>query len=705
MIWKGLICLFVLLLSVTTAYGQALVRSGEHDNFSRLVVYVPVTQEWTLEESDSGYRLILDGWSTGFDITSIYERMPRTRISSVLADNSQLEILTGCNCIATGSIVEGVGLIIDVSNVTSQVIDAVSEAVSEATEESVIELPALNRLPNLNLTEAGSADVTNPELDAFRKSLFEGLGRSASLSLIDLTEKDSDNDFTGSSADTTLAQVTEDGRVRVSTAIEEALNSQSDLVQPSSALECPVSRKYEIHDWGNETDFSAQISMVRGSIVDEFDVADPVDVRKLARLYLYFGMGAEARSVLAIFDLPEEEKEIIYSIADILEPRVASSSESLEGATGCEGAVVPWALLVRQPTDKISEAEAKDTVAQFLKWPRHLQRLVGSKLMEALSDANRHESVEILENTLKRQGESLPNDIEIGTVKRQNDPGQSLDDLLRIVQSGGDGAAEALGLYLELSLANRSAIDADLVELAEAFSRETKGTDISALLMNRRVEALAFLTGTSDALSALNQARTVGLKLEVGLGNRLSEHILERGKTSDIASFAMYLTESSPGISISISNSQKLSQALLDNGLPELAGKLYRRDDESDKTSNRLDADIAIANGDFISADAILQKLDGNEAIQRRIDILLRNGSAAEAWSQFGSKISGEELTRLAWFAKQWREVAPTTNEGNVASLLTRRLSSDPEEAPIATAREVSRNSEETRSAVMDLLQ
>ena len=72
----------LLWLPVLAAAETAVVRSGEHDGFTRLVVYLPETADWTLREEPDRVTL-LTGPTVTFDTSAVYTRFGRERAKAV----------------------------------------------------------------------------------------------------------------------------------------------------------------------------------------------------------------------------------------------------------------------------------------------------------------------------------------------------------------------------------------------------------------------------------------------------------------------------------------------------------------------------------------------------------------------------------------------------------------------------------------------
>ncbi|MBT2131655.1 hypothetical protein [Aliiroseovarius lamellibrachiae] len=108
--------LLFLILSTSFAMSQQLtVKSGEHDKFSRLVVYTQSPGAWTFGRVERGYELRLSQREKTFNISDAFSLIPRTRIKSLedLGDG-RLLIDTDCSCHAATFVASGGQIVIDI---------------------------------------------------------------------------------------------------------------------------------------------------------------------------------------------------------------------------------------------------------------------------------------------------------------------------------------------------------------------------------------------------------------------------------------------------------------------------------------------------------------------------------------------------------------------------------------------------------------
>ena len=109
-----------LLLAVPAHAAEGgIIRGGEHDGFSRIVMTIEPTTEWSLEGGADAVTIRFPGRRLGFDTRQVFDRMPATRILAVTtADEgggTVVRIALGCTCRVSSAFVGGRYLALDVS--------------------------------------------------------------------------------------------------------------------------------------------------------------------------------------------------------------------------------------------------------------------------------------------------------------------------------------------------------------------------------------------------------------------------------------------------------------------------------------------------------------------------------------------------------------------------------------------------------------
>lgn len=110
------------LLSAAPALAQegGLIRSGEQANFSRIVMQIEPTTEWSLETGSKRATIFFPGKTIDFGVDGIFDKIPRTRISDVDVETGEagtrIRVRVACDCRISTAFVGARYLALDVSD-------------------------------------------------------------------------------------------------------------------------------------------------------------------------------------------------------------------------------------------------------------------------------------------------------------------------------------------------------------------------------------------------------------------------------------------------------------------------------------------------------------------------------------------------------------------------------------------------------------
>ncbi|WP_417250304.1 hypothetical protein [Celeribacter sp.] len=118
MIARLLFTILGMMVLASSAFAETVtVRSGEHADFSRLVVQLDEAPPWAFGRSDDGYRLVVAREGVNFVTTDVFVRIPRTRILEVRdVGSSSLEITVAEDVHADAFELREGRIVIDIKN-------------------------------------------------------------------------------------------------------------------------------------------------------------------------------------------------------------------------------------------------------------------------------------------------------------------------------------------------------------------------------------------------------------------------------------------------------------------------------------------------------------------------------------------------------------------------------------------------------------
>ena len=115
---KRALVAFLFLLASSVANAQTvLVRSGEHADFSRIVVAAGTPGDWVFGRVENGYELRLRTPGVEFDSSRVFDLIPRTRIVNVSTPGpGRLRLELGCRCSGDAFAMADGRIVIDISD-------------------------------------------------------------------------------------------------------------------------------------------------------------------------------------------------------------------------------------------------------------------------------------------------------------------------------------------------------------------------------------------------------------------------------------------------------------------------------------------------------------------------------------------------------------------------------------------------------------
>ena len=106
------------LVGTVASAATVVVRAGEHDGFTRIVLQLPAEATWSLGHKADGYLLVTEGGDVGFDLAKTFEHIGRNRIAAIEATGTPgaLMLKLACDCQAVASRTSAGLLVIDVAD-------------------------------------------------------------------------------------------------------------------------------------------------------------------------------------------------------------------------------------------------------------------------------------------------------------------------------------------------------------------------------------------------------------------------------------------------------------------------------------------------------------------------------------------------------------------------------------------------------------
>lgn len=554
------------------------IQSGEHADFSRLVILYKSVPDWTFGRVSGGYELRPAPGAGEYDLSKIFEFIARDRIREVeVRSEGALFLAVDCDCHADAFEVRA-GLVLDIKDGKPTARARFETRLPEQTNEALIPV----RRPETGAEESNEASTTNamellraqtapnelplqfeprakdlawpaileppldslpqtdPELAAQRtaalKELMIQVGKAASDGLLDpilpeaaIRTRPEEPPLRAAPPPPSISDAAVDGpkaaegasNFRFETAIERSeLNTEPDIGLTDDGDVCMTEDLFDIVSWGQPPDLGSAISTYRAKLVGEFDIADPASIAALAQHYVYLTFGAEAQALLRTFekDIAVPGTELLLVMADIMDDGFSSQPSILYNQLNCPTPATLWAVLAK-PALAGSDTIALDAVlGSFSALPPHLRRHLGPFLAGKFLRIGDTATATSIQNAVSAAPGDPDDGFKLIDAEIAMDEGKheaGTDRLTELVKTDGPMAAEAVVRLIDSQIDAGKTVVPDLIQTAAALGFEARGTPIGADLERVRLRALGQAGAIAQVLREADQAvTTFGLSPE-----------------------------------------------------------------------------------------------------------------------------------------------------------------------------------------------
>lgn len=536
------------LLPYLAAAEPVSVRSGEHAAYSRLVALVR-DQEWSIRQEGRAVFFQTPDNTEGFDTGTVFDRIPRTRIASIDSSADEMRLTLNCDCVVSAFVDREAYVVIDVAN---EVAALVSAPVAQASTDSPIppapELATVRprvaqgraptRLPAsavpdpqdlLSLSSVLAEDALTPAAEQVLRDVEERLQRELQIAarrgVLEASDQDpaaSDPPAPGDTPNRIAAQNPEDApetaqdrplaNLRISTSrdLPDTLRAFTEAVSDQGFV-CPPSATLDVAAWGDDGDFATQINSARADLYNEVDRLNPKAALRLARSYLFFGFGAEARSILQLDLALAARHPELMTLSQIVDGIHPGPGNALSELGECQGPTALWAMLALPDPPEGVLPDSTQALKYMTMLPQHLRQALAPQLSQVLLAYGDPDGAATALRSLERLPVPLKPDAELALAKvelqdgRVEEGANRLEDLA--TNSNSPQSPEALVAWMDSKLAREKPIEPEVADLVAAYATELRDTPLGPDL--RRAHVIALLkSGQFDA--AFQRAAELG---------------------------------------------------------------------------------------------------------------------------------------------------------------------------------------------------
>lgn len=556
------------------AEAQAVrVISGDHPTFTRLVLSFDRVPDWQLGRFADGYALRLSGRQPPYDLSDLFRRITRDRLSAAWADpeDGTLRLRIACACHALPFELRPGVLVIDIRDGPAPPGSSFETALDGTLAPALTARPQIRPRPrdgtapipfdwtaqlrsNPGMPASSPLPLPAPSQAALRDELLRGLSQGMAEGLINPVARPPDPPASPPPQRRPLP-----GNLRLGDPLDMRTGLSPERQVAADGQSCLAESRIDLAAWAGDGPAAAQLSTTLSRLVGEFDRPDPIEVQNAVRLHLHFGFGAEARAFLSAFPVSSPDAQLWASLGRLVDGE-PDPDGPFRGMEGCDGAAALWALLA-DPSLPPRLSRAPAVLRSFSALPAGLRRHLGPDLAERFLAAGDSATARALQDSFLR----IPGPADLrATITEARvaaalgaEPA-ALDLLAEPATSSGPDQPLALVALVDLHAAEGKPLDPSVESALAAFVPEFAGSAEEPALRRAHLLSLALTDRFDQAFSALPQAPQAAPDLW---------RLLAAGPDSAILLHAIGAdpTANSPAIR------ERIANRLLDLGFPEEA--------------------------------------------------------------------------------------------------------------------------------------
>lgn len=739
----------------TVAAAQTVtVRSGEHSDFTRIVLTLPDRAEWSLNQSGATAILNLEDGPYAFDTSSVFQRISGKRLSSAQPTGNGNGLILGlaCPCEVSGFWHTENMLVLDIKDMdesfaglrpvarrnasngsaAGQETRFRSEPRSAAAGLMMSSLPVLPEEPRERLTldrKADDASKIDPQQET-RDQLLKQFGRAASQGL--LTPR-SHHDPTDHSDDKPVSRV----QSHTENVAPNPAELQSDLSQinlhaqtsmdeaflkgslPRIALTheraCLPNELVNVQAWSTGSPFWSQVGALRSGMTTPTGKLNDDVLRDLARLYIHYGFGAEAIQTLEMASSLDVDDRVLQAMANLLEHGASDAPNILQDQLHCAPDVLLWSLLATATWPQQTQIDTDAALLAFSALPHHLRQYLGPDLSRRFRAARRDEIADQILRATSRDPQAGSPAFLVERAISDADKGSrdmAIKSLEDVVETGAEPSAKALVKLVEYKLEANEPISFEMAQLAGAYAKENNNLPIADELQWAQIIALASSGAFDTAFGLLEDFEEDLSKKRPNLQSDVLGLLVENSDDVQFLRHALTFGSSdTPPTTALVGNG--LAGRLLDLGFPEEASKFTADTVPQSLRRDRavLNARIALALVQPRKAEVELLGLEGEDVNLLRARARSMAGEHAAAGDLYASAQEPQAALREKWLAEDWQGLG--ASENSAVSKLASVLSAKDEEpaditentAELWKNRQLLEDSTTIRESIQGLLQ
>jgi hypothetical protein len=543
--------LFLWLLLATQAFAAPiLVKSGEHNGFTRLVVDYGRPVQWQVGRTEDGYALRVDGAAPEYDFSQSFKIIGTSRLVALNqnARSGDLQIGVACRCYAIPFEFRDGIIVVDLRDgpppkgssfeaalaervlpkpdpppaeppqplpVAKSPYDWTSRAIAQATGKPE---------PSPEISPA-QAEAQQAGLESLRETLIGQLGHGASQGIIELAVPKAE-----ALAPEASAKADHAAENPMPSAIEPSAAPQAGFAAVRSGLgelpsiaitsgapehadigakgeSCFTAEDMDLSAWRGEGEVAEQMQRATQNLLGEFDRPDPEALTAAIRFYLSIGFGAEARQMMRAFPSDLPQVPLWQALANLVDG-LPDDSGLLAGQMGCDTPAALWAILANPAVEKGDLVNSGAAYLAFSDLPIDLRRSLGGTLADRfLAMGDKETATRILDAILRAPGVAGPKVtlLDAAIDMQSGEAAAAEQKLQAVVDDPGPSSTDATIALIEAKVAQNLPVEPDLVTILAAMVQERQATPDAAQARRALILAQAASGDFASAFKAADQ--------------------------------------------------------------------------------------------------------------------------------------------------------------------------------------------------------
>lgn len=657
--------LLLLLALASTARGETVrVLSGEHADFTRLVIELPGTGNWTVGRTAKGYGFATRAAAQPeYDLSTVWQRIRRNRLQSLDVDPQSGALLLGlgCDCHLFPFEYDSGIVVLDIKDgppppgsiFEAPLVPAIPSGQTgvEATYDWISDFKTGRPKAQVGLPLA--LDTGSVSLEPLRDELLEQIARGAADGVVDMELPGKPAAFgEASDADLPWAQIRigEQAGVAVSTPNGLIPDAENDpACAPDDLLNLPA--------WGEGRMPHDLLAEARDGLFGEFDAPNEEAVLRSVRQLLYLGFGVEAlqHAELLGSETADPALPLYRSMARLVDGD-ADPQTPFARMLDCDGPAALWAALAHDRLPAGPGVNRGAILQAYQSLPAHLRRHLGPGLAERFLARDDVEAVRIIRDAMERAADAEADSIALLDAKAELSQGNveaARTHAEAAVALDGDRADNLVAL-VETHFRKLQPISADIPEALQGLRSEVEAAGPGVDLDRAIVLSLA-LSDQIDASFAEPAAQSV-------LADLWQVVVARAADDAFLLQAVLPKEAARPDVPADVRLS--VARRLLTLKFPDAALVWVGPVTPSDPPEIRLIAARAeLGRGNNRAAVTLVEGLQDAAASEVRAEALLQLGDLAGAADELARAGASAAASRAEIWQGNWQELDPEAPE------------------------------------------